>query len=320
MTVDVSILIPAFNAEEWIEQAVESALSQGSHCEVIVVDDGSSDRTVERLSNFGDRIRWESGPNRGAPAARNRLLNLASADWLQYLDADDYLLPGKIEVQRDALLNNYDADVIYGPISIEWHDRDQVHTTVLDIPEPRDPWILLALWRLPQTGSPLWRKSALEEVGGWREDQSCCQEHELYLRLLMAGKRLVYDPAGGAVYRKFSGGSLSSRNISRVRVERAKIESRIERHLASVGALTEDRQLAIDQARFELARSTWPESRSQARLFHDSIKSRWFRPTGPAAPALYRLAYKVLGFEGAEILAGLTRSTKLARPYSFKRS
>lgn len=306
---NASVLIPAYNAEPWITQAIESALSQGPDIEVIVVDDGSTDGTIEQIAPFEGRIRWETGANRGAPAARNRLLALAEAPWVQYLDADDYLMPGKVAAQLRALEGMDDVDVLYGPETIEWRDTGSgvVRRTVSEIPEPRDPWVLLALWRLPQTGAPLWRRQALLDIGGWKEDQPCCQEHELYLRLLLAGKRFAYHPAGGAVYRRFSDGTLSTRNPPLVRCERQKIEKRIEEHLAATGALTVERQWAINQARFEMARSAWAEDRSEGSRLHAAISDRGFRPQGPAAPAAYRIAYRFLGFEVSEWLAAMRR-------------
>src|SRR5437868_11251554 len=96
----VSILIPCYNAERWVAQAIESALSQTwPEKEVIVVDDGSTDGSLDVIKRFGHLIQWETGPNRGANPTRNRLLELAEGDWLQYLDADDYLMPRKIERQ-----------------------------------------------------------------------------------------------------------------------------------------------------------------------------------------------------------------------------
>ena len=78
MTKFVSILIPCYNAERWIAQAIESALAQTwSEKEIIVVDDGSTDRSLEVIRQFDGRIRWETGPNRGGNVARNRLLELA---------------------------------------------------------------------------------------------------------------------------------------------------------------------------------------------------------------------------------------------------
>src|SRR5690348_5590106 len=98
----VSVLIPCFNAERWIGQAIDSALTQSwAAKEVIVMDDGSTDDSLSIIRQFDRRIRWETGPNLGGNAARNQLLNLAHGSWIQYLDADDYLLPDKIACQME---------------------------------------------------------------------------------------------------------------------------------------------------------------------------------------------------------------------------
>lgn len=306
----VSILIPCFNAEPWIGQAIESGLAQSwPHKEVIVVDDGSTDRCVDIIKSFGDRIRWETGPNHGSNRARNRLLELARGEWLQYLDADDYLKPDKIGSQVAALEAHSDVDVLYGPPIFEWHHNGAMRVTLEAIPEPHDPWMLLALWRLPQTGAPLWRKAALQDVGGWAVNQPCCQEHELYLRLLIADKRFAYHPATGAVYRSFPTGTLSTRDPALVRHERIKIEKIIEDHLSATGDLTSERQWAINQARFDLARSAWNQDRNEARAILATMTAAdSFRPNGPAAPLLYRLAYRLFGFEMAEHIATMNRA------------
>jgi glycosyltransferase involved in cell wall biosynthesis len=163
-------------AKRWIGQAIESALGQTYvSTEIIVVDDGSTDGSLEVLRRFGQHIRWETGPNRGANAARNRLLSLARGSWLQYLDADDYLLPDKIEPQMALVADNPGVDVIYSPIVIEsWplETGSSYHTV---IQEPHDPWILLVRCFLPQAGAPLWRKSAVEAVGGRKVDGCICE-------------------------------------------------------------------------------------------------------------------------------------------------
>src|SRR3982751_1131228 len=108
-----SILIPCSTPERWIAQAIESALAQTwPDREVIVVDDGSTDGSIEVIQRFDGRIRFESGPNRGSNVARNRLLALAEGEWLQYLDADDYLLPHKIARQAEFLGGRQDVDVV----------------------------------------------------------------------------------------------------------------------------------------------------------------------------------------------------------------
>src|SRR5580700_7824510 len=94
----VTICIPCFNAERWIAEAVRSALGQTwPEKEVIVVDDGSSDGSLDRLREFGDSILLLRGEHRGGNSARNTALRHARGEWLQFLDADDYLKPSKIE-------------------------------------------------------------------------------------------------------------------------------------------------------------------------------------------------------------------------------
>jgi len=77
----VSIIIPCYNAENWVRQSIQSALDQTwSPVEVIVIDDGSTDKSLEVIKSFGSKIIWETGPNRGANHARNRGLELAKGE------------------------------------------------------------------------------------------------------------------------------------------------------------------------------------------------------------------------------------------------
>jgi glycosyltransferase involved in cell wall biosynthesis len=87
----VSIIIPCYNCEKWVRQAVESCLHQTySNTEVIAVDDGSTDGSLEVLRQFLPRIRLEIGPNLGGNSARNRGFGLSAGEFIGYLDADDY--------------------------------------------------------------------------------------------------------------------------------------------------------------------------------------------------------------------------------------
>src|SRR6266568_6487042 len=131
----VSILIPCHNAERWVAQAVESALAQTwLQKEVLVVDDGSQDGSLDAIKKFGDRIRWETGPNRGGNHTRNRLLELARGEWLQYLDADDYLLPDKIERQVEFLAAHPATDIVFGPMTMEYAEKKDSPRKLLPIP------------------------------------------------------------------------------------------------------------------------------------------------------------------------------------------
>jgi len=96
----VSIIIPAYNRADLISDSLESALNQTySNHEIIVVDDGSTDRTWDVLTGYGDRIKAIRQPNAGASAARNRALREARGELVAFLDSDDAFLPEKLEVQ-----------------------------------------------------------------------------------------------------------------------------------------------------------------------------------------------------------------------------
>ncbi len=306
----VSVLIPCYNAERWVAQAIESALAQTwREKEIIVVDDGSTDGSLEIIQRFGDRVRWESGPNRGGNVARSRLLELARGDWLQYLDADDYLLPDKVAKQMEFLSTHPATDVVFSPVTVEHWSERETRREVLAIPGPHDMWILLARWYLPQTGAPFWCKQTLLDVGGWKLDQPCCQEHELYLRLLMAGKRFGYCPHSGAVYRQWNEHTVCKRDKGEVRRRRLEIESRAENFLRERGDLTPERHWAINMARFEMARTAWQHDQSEAlSIVADLLDSLpGFVPRGDAAPRAYRFVWRLLGFGWAERIADWRR-------------
>src|SRR5208337_516 len=253
------------NAERWVAQAIESALQQRwAENEIIVVDDGSTDRSLDIIRQYDGRIRWETGPNRGGNSARNRLLELARGEWVQYLDADDYLLPHKIARQMEFVAAHADLDVAFGPVTLEHWSEHGTRRELLLISEPHDLWVLLARWKLPQTGAPLWRKQAILDVGGWKPDQPCCQEHELYLRLLISDKRFAYCSTNGAVYRQWTTETVCRRDISEVHRRRLEIEQRLEDHLREKKQLTSERLRAINQARFETARIAWQYDSSLA--------------------------------------------------------
>jgi len=306
----VSILIPCYNAEQWIEQAIASALEQTyKNTEVIVIDDGSSDRSVEIIQSFGEQISWSTQSNQGGNVTRNRLLQLSRGSWIQYLDSDDYLLPDKIAQQVEFLTRNPDTDVIYSPSIIQYQNTDKIDREILPIPQPHDPWILL-----PQTNSPLWRKKAIASVGGWKVDQPCCQEHELYLRLLQANKRFSYCDFAGSVYRQWSESTVCKKDKTETLRRRLEIIDRLEQHLDRTQQLTELRQQQINRSRFECARIVWLTDKQWANTIVAKIQAaeQAFLPQGKCAPRIYRWLYRWFGFEIAEKMAATKRQLNMS--------
>lgn len=308
----VSILIPCFNARELVAQCIESALAQTwPDKEIIVVDDGSTDGSLDVIRSFDGRIRWETGPNRGGNAARNRLLELAGGEWLQYLDADDYLRPGKIQGQMNFVAQHPGAEVVVSPTIWEKTQDGKLVWVENTFKPPCDPWVMLAHWLLPQTGGPLFRRSALQRVGGWRIGQPCCQEHELYGRLLQAGFRFEFFDECLAVYRDWDHSIRLTQKLSgEVDRQRLLIIARMEKFLGDTSELTGLRRQAINDARLQVARKIWTRDEAAALAVARQIdrSDPSFCPSdGPARPSAYRLAYRLFGFAGAQRVADCAR-------------
>jgi glycosyltransferase involved in cell wall biosynthesis len=108
--------MPAFNAEKHIAEAIESILRQTySHFELLILDDGSTDRTKEIIDRFNDGriVRINLPENKGLVLARNQLVSTAKGDYIAFLDADDIALPGRLQLQM-AFLASGNADICGG--------------------------------------------------------------------------------------------------------------------------------------------------------------------------------------------------------------
>jgi len=305
----VSIGIPCYNASRWIAGAVQSALDQTwPHKEVLAVDDGSTDGTLEILREFGDAIRVEQASHGGANRARNLLLRAARGEWIQYLDADDYLRKEKIERQLAEAGAPDEADILYSPVLIEkWRDGAPLPPE----PEPLDPgadiYTQLLRWQLPQTSGGLWRRSALEAIGGWDEDpEQLCDEHDCYYRAMKAGLRFRFTPTPNAVYRIWSEETRSHGNQRRVIASRTALSEGLRDWLKGRGAWTPLHQAALGQAFLEMARKLASRDLDFAAAYHAARKGD-IRLAGPAAPQTYQLVYRALGFRAAELLARALR-------------
>ncbi len=306
----VTVGIPSFNAARWIAEAIRSALDQREvEVEVIVVDDGSSDDSAAIARNFGERVKVIEGGHEGANHARNLVLQNATGEWLQFLDADDCLEPAKVITQLREANDGRDADVIYSPVWTEtWSAASSSRTASESSPEA-DIFTQWIRWHIPQTGGALWRRDALLRVGGWKEGQPCCQEHELYLRALIARLRFVFAPTPGAVYRIWSEETLCRKDPLLVIRVRTALMDTLRAHLAEKNLLTETHRREIGRACFEMARTFAQHDLAGAAAYHRERKAKGLlHPAGPAAPRIYRVLHALLGFRTAEKIARWRRS------------
>lgn len=287
-------------------QAIQSALSQTwPNKEVIVVDDGSTDGSRAVIQSFGDKVRYEFGPNRGGNPCRNRLLELASGEWVQFLDADDYLLPDKISKQLEM---GSGTDAIYGPIIMR-AERPGLSSMEECNPElGADLYERWIRWQVCQTGGVLWRRESLFAIGGWNESFNCCQDNEVCLRAIKAGLKISYCPELGAVYRIWSEDTVCRKSPQNViKVKTVLINEMLE-WLKGNGLLTEKHTKAAGQASFEMARTLAKFSILEASQYAKSQKAKGlWHPTGSAAQRYFLITMRLAGFTMAEFIAKTIR-------------
>src|SRR3984893_6931981 len=266
----VTIGIPVFNCETWVATAIQSALEQTwPDKEIIVVDDGSTDRSAEICRSFGSRIRFVQQPNRGGNAARNQVCKLSSGDWIQFLDADDYLKPDKIRSHLDSCAYSSNTDVLCSSTIIEtWKDGQVSNQTVNAVEEGCD-WIARFLtWSMPQSHACIWRRQALEQIGGWNEQFRCNQEYDLYFRALQRNFRFRVAGAPLAVYRIWSENTVSRRDKMGLALGKTALIQWLLQWLKSEGKWTPEYQRLAGRTCFAMARTLANEDLTLATCYY----------------------------------------------------
>jgi glycosyltransferase involved in cell wall biosynthesis len=210
----VSVIVPAYNAEQFIEESLRSALVQTwTRLELIVVDDGSVDSTAEIAARLGDkRIRVIGQENRGAAAARNTGLMNATGKYVQFLDADDILSTSKIELQTIAL-EHAGPDTI---ASCSWAHFavDPAHSVIEPQPvwsEERPlEWLILSAagGGMMQPAAWLTPRSLIDKAGPWNESLTLHDDGEFFARILVNASRNIFV-RDALIYYRGVRGSLS---------------------------------------------------------------------------------------------------------------
>lgn len=204
----VSILMPAYNAEEWIAESIRSALAQTwSRKEIIVVDDGSSDQTAAVASRFASKeVRVASTKNQGSAAARNHALRLSQGDYIQWLDADDLLSPGKIKSQLAALWAAENKRILLSSSWAFFNYRIQsarfLATSLWQDLSPVE-WMLRKMSENlhMQTSTWLTSRELAEAAGPWDERLVSDDDGEYFCRVLMASEGTHFVPEAKVFYR-----------------------------------------------------------------------------------------------------------------------
>ncbi len=179
----VSVVIPSYNYGAYVGHAVDSALAQTySHVEVIVVDDGSKDDTRERLTHYGNRIRYVYQENQGLSAARNTGIREARGDYVAFLDSDDTFHPRKLELQFAYLMKHPEVDLIATEMvsdePIQWMEvaDSEVPATVISLEA-------MAIKPRFAPSSVVAHKKCFDAVGTFDTALRSVEDREMWLRI-----------------------------------------------------------------------------------------------------------------------------------------
>jgi glycosyltransferase involved in cell wall biosynthesis len=179
----VSVIIPTYNSEDYINEAIKSVLSQTyKNYEIIIVDDGSSDNTATLLKKYQGRLKYFYQNNQGSAAARNLGLNNSSGEFIAFLDSDDVWFPEKLEKQVRIMKENPRLAFVFaaaymvnesGEIVKCWDNKN----------EPTMDFKRLYEKNFICTSTVLLRRYCLERIGNFDENLKMSQDWDLWLRL-----------------------------------------------------------------------------------------------------------------------------------------
>lgn len=191
--VKVSVIIPAYNGDRYLAEAIDSVLEQTYRdYEIIVVDDGSTDNTAQVARQYGNRVRYLSQKNQGVAASRNFGLAAALGDYIAFLDQDDLFLPHKLAIQTELL----DKDADLGMVNSGWQIYQDRSSSDLAIATAAvQPWqqipdlsaANLIVWKPVFLGAMLFRRDWLERSGGFNTTLEQTPDVDLVMRLAKMG-------------------------------------------------------------------------------------------------------------------------------------
>jgi glycosyltransferase involved in cell wall biosynthesis len=313
----VSVVIPCYNAKRFLAETLESALAQSyPHTEVIVVDDGSTDGTADLIRAYADRVKAEFGPNRGASAARNRGTALTAGEFIQYLDADDLLVPDAIE-RRLASLQSAGADVAYSDWeklvegsqgAFEHGDRS---TKRIEDFDDNLQIAQLKFWAPP--AALTYRRSIVAKIGGWKEWLPIIQDARFLQDAAIAGGRFVHVPGVGARYRVHRGASLSRRSEAEFVSDVFRNGCDLQAVLEARGAMNHEMRHTFAQMYDYTARTlffhdpaAYRNCMVRARALDPDFRTKWTRAAN--------LASAIFGFKVASVLLAPFRRSQRNLP------
>ena len=239
---NISVIIPAYNRADLIEETIESVLAQSvSPHQVIVVDDGSTDGTPDVVARFGHSVKLIRQKNQGAGAARNLGFQNSTGDVVHFMDSDDLSSPNTYEVQLDAL-NRTGADFAYGPWVKTRFEQRKVSFQKVVVQQRAVPtslamykWLLRGWVTVFQPC--LLSRRLIERIGPYRTDLKPTEDSEFLFRIAKAGANFVHTPETLLLYRVHPESQISTGNDCARRQDWVRYLAAVNQHLAGNGKL-----------------------------------------------------------------------------------
>lgn len=306
----ISVIIPCFNAEPWIRQTLNSVISQEiKNLEIIIIDDGSTDNSAKIIENEFPFVHLIKTENQGPSKTRNLGTKLSKGEFIQYLDADDLLAPGKLKLQLEALKMS-GADVAYGDWQklIKGPDGEYIKKEVVrrEIQNPEID-LFTDFWCPP--AAYLFRRGIVEKVGGFNEGLPIIQDARFSLDCALFGARFVYCEGIMAYYREPSKSSVSKRDPVGFIRDCLHNVMEVEKWWQDHGGINEERRKALLKVYGYVARASFEKDKSTFESVYRTLNM--LNPGYiPEEPKLLKLASLLLGYRRAEMLALWYRKMK----------
>jgi len=189
----ISVIIPTYNCDRYIVEAIESVLMQEDcHYEILVIDDGSTDNTQKVLEPLQEKIRYLKQENQGVAAARNNGIAQAKGNLVAFLDADDYFFPGKLAKQAAIFAQKPEIGIVHSG----WQRVDSEGNKLIDIhPWEKVPELDLENWLRWKPVLPsamMFRREWLEYAGGFDPRFPPAEDTDLILRMALKGCKTAW--------------------------------------------------------------------------------------------------------------------------------
>jgi glycosyltransferase involved in cell wall biosynthesis len=239
----ISVIIPCYNYGHLIAETIDSVLHQSyTDVEIIVIDDGSTDNTSEVLNEYADKykqVKYYKYENAGLGTARNRGLGKATGQYIQFLDADDLIEPGKFELQLKLFTEHPEADVVYSSVRYFKNNAFDLSDRLLTYWGPDKEWMPKTSGKadaiytdtfkgnFAHLSSPLFKKELVDRVGAFDNEISAVADYHFLLRCVIAQAYFYYHDTPGTYSLVRWHPDNMSRNVQMMQTEELKMRKKL---------------------------------------------------------------------------------------------